>query len=239
MDAGGRFTCPDCRLELPVVSSGHVVARRCPRCRGVWLDPDSFHRLCEDESSSPTEDTAIVSSRGPAPAEHRTPPPEDRVRYRACPACGDTMSRSNFAKVSGVVIDLCRPHGAWFDKGELSAIRRFLRAGGLRRYERRRRLDAERSSSVATGGPLPLAQSADDIYDVLVGDNAGWDVPSRVPRLLLAILFATLGVFLLWHAFHPHGHFGRRWSADGGALAGLVSLYLAWRALREWWARLG
>jgi Zn-finger nucleic acid-binding protein len=53
------------------------------------------------------------------------------------------MNRANFGRVSGVIIDVCRPHGAWFDRGELGAIRRFLRSGGLGRYERIRRLDSE------------------------------------------------------------------------------------------------
>ncbi len=36
------------------------------------------------------------------------------------------MSRVNFARVSGVILDVCRSHGAWFDSGELEEVRRFV-----------------------------------------------------------------------------------------------------------------
>jgi hypothetical protein len=60
----------------------------------------------------------------------------------------------------------------------------------------------------------------DDVYDVLVGDGAGWDVPSRIPRLLA---FAVFGVPV-----------SAPW-----VTAGLTSLWFAWRALEEWAARRG
>jgi Zn-finger nucleic acid-binding protein len=145
------------------------------------------------------------------------------------------MNRSNFARVSGVVIDVCRPHGAWLDRGELASIRRFLRAGGVRRYDRSRGLERERRSTSSPPRPAPRDASMDDIYDVLVGGDESWDVPSKIPRLLVAAVFGALGAWLLWGAFHPRGSFGR--FGDGGALLGLASLYLAWRALRQWAAR--
>ena len=41
------------------------------------------------------------------------------------------MNRINFAKCSGVVVDICKGHGTWFDAQELSAIVQFIRDGGL------------------------------------------------------------------------------------------------------------
>jgi Zn-finger nucleic acid-binding protein len=228
------LACPDCKVALAAVTSGSIVAHRCARCRGIWLDPRSFQRLCEDEARPPDDETAIARSGGATPP--RTGPrDEDRVRYRACPACGDVMNRSNFGRVSGVVIDVCRPHGAWFDRGELAAIRRFLRSGGVGRYERHRRMERERRSTPSTARPAPAGASPNDIYDVLVGGNASWDVPSRIPRLLVAAFFGAAGAWLLWRAFH---HYGRGLGANAAVL-GLVSVYLAWRALREWAERRG
>jgi len=48
-----------------------------------------------------------------------------------CPQCGQLMNRINFARCSGVVVDICKGHGTWFDRDELSAIVQFIRGGGL------------------------------------------------------------------------------------------------------------
>lgn len=230
-----HLTCPDCKLDLPAVESASVTAHRCARCRGIWLDPASFQRLCEEESRPPDEDSTLAPSS--RPSSRRPGPPRDaRIRYRACPACGEVMNRSNFGRVSGVVIDVCRPHGAWFDRGELAAIRRFLREGGLHRYDRTRRMDSEARRPAATTAPPARGGSVDDIYDVLIGGSGGWDVPSRIPRLLVAAVFAALGGWFLWAAFHPRGYFHRS-SGAGPVLIGLTCLYFAWRALEQWAAR--
>jgi hypothetical protein len=146
------------------------------------------------------------------------------------------MNRSNFGRVSGVIIDVCRAHGAWCDRGELGAIRRFLRDGGLQRYDRRRRMDPEIRRTPTTPVPRTRDGSLDDIYDLLVGGDGGWDVPSRVPRLLVAAVFVALGGWFLWTAFHPRGHYSRSWGA-GPVPLGLTCLYFAWRALEQWAAR--
>jgi len=39
--------------------------------------------------------------------------------------------RLNFGRTSGVVVDMCREHGTWFDSGELPKILAFLKGGGL------------------------------------------------------------------------------------------------------------
>ena len=41
------------------------------------------------------------------------------------------MNRQNFAKFSGVVLDVCREHGTWFDKGEIRGCIEFVLSGGL------------------------------------------------------------------------------------------------------------
>jgi Zn-finger nucleic acid-binding protein len=45
------------------------------------------------------------------------------------------MNRKNFAKISGVIIDECKPHGIWLDGGELELIRTFIADGGLERAQ--------------------------------------------------------------------------------------------------------
>ena len=41
------------------------------------------------------------------------------------------MNRINFARCSGVIVDICKGHGTWFDRDELSRIVEFVRGGGL------------------------------------------------------------------------------------------------------------
>jgi hypothetical protein len=41
------------------------------------------------------------------------------------------MNRKNFGAHSGIIVDVCREHGTWFDGDELAAALEFVRAGGL------------------------------------------------------------------------------------------------------------
>jgi Zn-finger nucleic acid-binding protein len=47
------------------------------------------------------------------------------------------MNRKNFAEVSGVIVDVCKKHGTWFDLGELPRVLAFVAAGGLERSRHR------------------------------------------------------------------------------------------------------
>jgi Zn-finger nucleic acid-binding protein len=47
------------------------------------------------------------------------------------------MNRVNFGKRSGVIVEVCKPHGVWFDKGELTRAIEFVADGGLVETKRR------------------------------------------------------------------------------------------------------
>jgi hypothetical protein len=49
------------------------------------------------------------------------------------------MNRVNFARISGVILDVCKPHGVWFERDELLQVVRFVRSDGLKRSRRLRR----------------------------------------------------------------------------------------------------
>jgi Zn-finger nucleic acid-binding protein len=55
------------------------------------------------------------------------------------------MTRKNFGRSSGVIVDVCTRHGIWFDRGELPRVLDFVEAGGLE-LARRRDLDEQRDS---------------------------------------------------------------------------------------------
>jgi len=56
------------------------------------------------------------------------------------------MNRINFARCSGVIVDVCRGHGTWFDRDELSEVVQFIRGGGLdlARQREKREIQLER-----------------------------------------------------------------------------------------------
>ncbi len=119
--------CPRCTCSLEAVSVGGMPLEQCPRCGGLWVGAETFDRICSDRESQ----AAAIDLNPPAPAQ-----PEQQVVYLKCPQCSQLMSRKNFAQRSGVIIDICRPHGIWFDRSELRRIIEFIRAGGLDRARR-------------------------------------------------------------------------------------------------------
>jgi len=52
------------------------------------------------------------------------------------------MHRVNFANCSGVIVDICKQHGTWFDRDELARIIEFLRSGGMERSRERQIAEA-------------------------------------------------------------------------------------------------
>jgi Zn-finger nucleic acid-binding protein len=81
------------------------------------------------------------------------------VRYRRCAACQHMMNRVNFGRVSGIVIDLCKGHGVWFDPGELQSVLHFVANGGLDRMRESEAEFKELSKKAWTAGATPGAGS--------------------------------------------------------------------------------
>ena len=89
-----------------------------------------------------------------------------QVRYVPCPECNELMNRVNFARCSGVVVDVCKGHGTWFDRNELQQIIDFIRGGGLgvsrsrekrELEEERQRLRQEQLAAVLHNKPMNLS----------------------------------------------------------------------------------
>jgi len=57
--------------------------------------------------------------------------------YLKCPICSVVMNRKLFAAGSGVIIDVCRTHGTFFDAGELPLIIDFVMNGGLDKAQKK------------------------------------------------------------------------------------------------------
>lgn len=122
--------CPRCRSALQPSAVGTNVLGACGPCGGVWVDVATFEAICGD-----SERQAALLGAPPG-----GPTPTVPVRYVPCPECGKIMNRVNFARISGVVVDVCKPHGIWFDRDELRRVVEFIRRGGLME-ERARELE--------------------------------------------------------------------------------------------------
>jgi Zn-finger nucleic acid-binding protein len=125
--------CPCCKTRLTALTAGDVSLYECVKCAGFWADTDTFESICADG-----EKQAAVLSFAGARADVNEPP--SKISYVPCPACKRLMNRSNFARSSGVIVDLCKQHGVWFDAEELPKIIAFVRKGGMDRMREREKL---------------------------------------------------------------------------------------------------
>jgi Zn-finger nucleic acid-binding protein len=131
-DAAGN--CPRCLTKLDALIVGETALRECVKCAGLWTDVETFESICADGEKQ----SAVLSFAG---AKASTGAPAARISYVPCPDCGQLMNRSNFARSSGVIIDLCKSHGVWFDAEELPKIIGFIRKGGMEKARQREKLE--------------------------------------------------------------------------------------------------
>lgn len=127
------LSCPRCDNDLRATTTGDTTIDDCERCGGVWLDLDVFeHALSQEKVKGNSDVVAAVQALTPAsrPEDQITPETGERF-YLACPHCKKMMHRRQFAKVSRVIVDVCKDHGIWLDHDELPRIVRFVQDGGL------------------------------------------------------------------------------------------------------------
>jgi Zn-finger nucleic acid-binding protein len=98
----------------------------CPSCGGLWVRRRQWTEFVADaerQARGPVEPLAAAKPVAGRP---------DSIESRGCPECGRYMARQNFARLSGIRVDVCYHHGVWLDAGELRAVRAFIVRGGLR-----------------------------------------------------------------------------------------------------------
>ncbi|MBC7789536.1 MAG: zf-TFIIB domain-containing protein [Anaerolineae bacterium] len=155
---------------------GSVALAECGDCAGVWITPEPFEQICAEREQQAAVMSWVVPGSRPAAV-----PQADTVRYLACPECQKLMNRVNFARYSGVIMDVCKSHGTFFDRDELHRVISFIREGGLdtaRSRERERLVQeqqrlcrmemqesARQDSDVNAGGLF--SRTADPLHDVL------------------------------------------------------------------------
>jgi Zn-finger nucleic acid-binding protein len=124
-----ELPCPCCGALMPVREVGGIALNECPGCHGLWVPEGHFAALVQRAIDAHAQ-------RGDAqpaaqPRVRGANPGATRVSYRRCPVCEAMMNRHNFQRRSGVIIDVCKPHGTWLDADELEQICGFIQSGGL------------------------------------------------------------------------------------------------------------
>jgi Zn-finger nucleic acid-binding protein len=152
--------CPRCKCALDRLEIQSIKLAECKTCAGVWSDPTTFEKICSEKE----EQSAALAFFGARP---ENPNAKFPVNYVPCPDCKQLMNRSNFARSSGVIIDLCKDHGIWFDAGELPKIVEFIEHGGLTRARAKEKidLDAEREEIREERRMLGLSALSSDLTD--------------------------------------------------------------------------
>lgn len=130
-EAAAALPCARCGTEMEARPIGGVTVQECAQCNGIWVPGSSFDDLVTRaiEAWKAAEEGAIV----PSPRRTGGNPANERVEYRKCPECGRMMSRRNYRRTSGVIVDRCHDHGTWLDADELERIAGFILSGGLER----------------------------------------------------------------------------------------------------------
>jgi Zn-finger nucleic acid-binding protein len=148
-EGSAGLPCPGCKSPLVTTSVGGVSLDQCHTCGGLWVGQHNFEELAADRAER-GEILGALPGAGP-----RVAVPLEAVHYRPCPQCGQLMNRTNYGRISGVVLDVCKDHGLWFDKDKLRQVLAFIDGGGLEKSRAQQvQLDTERVRQAATGAPM-------------------------------------------------------------------------------------
>ena len=142
-----KLQCPRCEahptMRVEVVSACPLC--RCPECEGLWVDARMVEKIYQEREKAPAIDPQIKPRTNSQTSVPITDAPAGNlgatVAYIKCPECQKMMNRKNFGRCSGVIIDLCKDHGTWFDADELQRILVFIQSGGLEKAAERERLE--------------------------------------------------------------------------------------------------
>ncbi|HGY90612.1 MAG TPA: hypothetical protein ENK43_05505 [Planctomycetes bacterium] len=147
-----KGSCPRCKADLRTRDLGDAGVIECSACGGLWIPPEVFEGLIRKaQFASATATLGLAESRKKAELERHD------FHYLPCPVCDDMMVPRNFDGRSGILLDVCREHGVWLDRGELEAAIRWAR---------------QRGASPRGGGVLPPEPTFEPRPEALKGDAA-------------------------------------------------------------------
>lgn len=163
--------CPACkgRLRIRLVDDYDLV--ECMTCAGVFVGAATL-TLLTDRARASTAPTGAGAGK---------PAPEPPRGYLPCVTCGELMHRRQHrveGRPTGIVIDVCKDHGVWFDRDELAAALAATR-------------DATRDAPVGPKARLPRPFGATQRAAArrrrgyAAGSSSGWDTLADFFELVL------------------------------------------------------
>jgi Zn-finger nucleic acid-binding protein len=126
--------CPRCRKQLETLRVAESLFHGCKSCDGLWVGVETFENICADREKQSAVPGFLAMRKSQLNVL-------TKVSYVPCPDCGELMNRNNFARASGVIVDICKKHGVWFDFDELPSIIEFIHKGGLEKMRERERAE--------------------------------------------------------------------------------------------------
>jgi Zn-finger nucleic acid-binding protein len=160
---------------------------RCPSCGAAVSSAATRCDFCKTTLATVTCPSCFgVMFAGAPGAVGQDLQLEANIRYVPCPVCLALMNREQFAHCSHVIVDVCKPHGTWFDKDELRRAVQFIQAGGLEKArsqeleqlkDEQRRLAFARLHSTTFEPQVSSAPS-----------SAGSDITTSAIKLLFRLL---------------------------------------------------
>lgn len=127
--------CPRCKTKLSPLQIQEVSLHECEKCGGFWSNTETFENICAEKEHQANVLFFVQNKEFPKT--------QIAVSYVPCPECKQLMNRSNFAHISGVILDICKNHGVWFDAEELPKIIEFIRQGGMDRARQKEKLSLQ------------------------------------------------------------------------------------------------
>ena len=127
---GQELNCPQCHLALKVAIDDGAEVDFCERCKGIWVDFIGEKEILDIKPE--------IFSVDELRRLHKLYKPLGKVDTRGyipCPICQQLMHRKNWGSYSGVIVDKCEEHGTWYDAGEITKIREYIKLGGIE-YEK-------------------------------------------------------------------------------------------------------
>ena len=145
---------------IEIASEPPVNIDRCTSCLGMFFNPGEMESLL-DARTNPLVwlDTAQLNQIAADFAG------DEEVVYRKCPVCAERMSRVNFGRHSGVIIDQCGAHGVWLDGSKLRRLTEWWRAGGRLIYQENEARKTKSLYAPPDAGARPVRGDVDSPVD--------------------------------------------------------------------------
>lgn len=176
-----KLVCCGCRGPMTPRRLEQTEFDECDRCGGLWLGPTTMASVrSEAEARSRLRAFDLMPAAAPA----GKPVGAAASGYRKCPVCSRHMNRSNYARGAGVVVDVCKDHGSFFDRGELTRIFHFIEEGGLEKMRRREQEEQREAQRAARRQAIQIGESEARMEFETTRSSSAFDLLGMLAKVL-------------------------------------------------------